>query len=916
MKNLQEAAKDSDLKETPRDSNQNRPVTLITTHLNADFDALASMLAAKKLYPEAILSFPGSTERNIRDFFVQSTAYLYNFTRVKHVPIKQVSRLVLVDTRQPGRIGRFAECLANPGIRIDIFDHHPTSPEDIKGSFELIRSVGATTTILVGLLKEKQIDITSEEATIMALGIYEDTGSFTFTTTTAEDMKAASLLLEKGADLNMVSDILTREITAEQVSLLNDLIQSASTYTIKGIDIVITKVAVTKYIGDLSMLVHKFMDMENLAALFCLVLMDDRLFIIARSRTPEVNAAAILADLGGGGHATAAAATVKDITLLEAEEKLIAILNREISPQNTAGQIMSSPVIQVDKDISIKKANEILTRYNITVLPVMKDDRVLGLISRRVIEKAIFHGLEALPVTEFMTTEFAVVGPDASFYEIQDNIIERKQRFLPVVADDRVVGVITRTDLLNILVSDESRIPRRLVEEREKGYYSRERDISYLLRERLPDRIVLLLRTMGEIANQLGFSAFAVGGFVRDLFLQVENLDIDIVIEGDGIHFAQRLAEHFRARVKSHKKFGTAVVKFPDGFKIDIATARLEYYEYPAAMPTVELSSIKLDLYRRDFTINTLAIRLNPKQFGHLIDFFGAQRDLKDKSIRVLHNLSFVEDPTRVFRAIRFEQKYGLEIAKHTVNLIRNAVRMNLFDRLSGRRLLGELKHLLNQEDPLPSIKRLSDFDLVRFVHPAIQYGKDMEVLFSNIKAALSWYRLSFIEGSFDIWLPYLLGLVDRLTKEEFVEICERLSISDRRKGDWLQERDLTRKGLMELGRREALAPSKTHELLNGISTEFLLYMMAKMTKKSGQKAISLYIIKLSKEKPRVTGDDLILMGLNPGPQFKVILDDLLRAKLDGIVTTKDDELHYVEEKFIRHSPPSLPDKDQVLKQE
>lgn len=893
---------DSKKPEYHRRQNRNQQsVDLITTHLNADFDALASMLAAKKLYPEAMLSFPGSTERGIRDFFVQSAAYLYNFTRVKNVPITDVRRLILVDTRQPSRIGKFAKALENPGIEIHIYDHHPLSAEDLKGDVEITRSVGATVTILVGLLKEKGIDITPEEATIMALGIYEDTGSFTFASTTAEDLKAASFLLEKGADINIISDMLARELSAEQVSLLNELIESAATFTIKGIDMVITKMTVNKYVGDLAVLAHKLMEMENLGVLFCLASMEDRIFIIARSRNPEVNVATILADFGGGGHPTAASAAVKDLTIMEAEEKLISILHREISPQRIARQIMSSPVIHVTPDVSIKQANEMLTRYNITVLPVLKDGKILGLISRRVIEKAIFHKLEDLAVSEYMTTEFAVVNPETSFYEIQSIIIDRKQRFLPVVDAGRVVGVITRTDLLNILVSDESRIPRHIIEEREKGYYAQEKSVISLFRERLPAQIVSLLETIGKIADQFNYNAYVVGGFVRDLFLRVHNLDVDIVIEGDGIQFAQRLAEHFTARIKSHKKFGTAVIIFPDGFKLDVATARLEYYEYPAAMPTVELSSIKLDLYRRDFTINTLAIKLNRRHFGTLVDFFGGQRDLKHRRIRVLHNLSFVEDPTRVFRAIRFEQRYALEIAKHTANLIQNAVRMNLFDRLSGKRLVGELKLILSEENPWPAIKRLAEFDLLKFVHPAISYTHEMENLFTRLRAALSWYHLSFIEEPVESWLAYLLILVDRLSDQEFGILCDRLTISPRQKWAWMQERELAKKNLDYLNRWGALAPSEIHTLLKAISTEFILYMMAKAAKKTGQKAISLYITKLSSVKLQITGDDLMALGLTPGPQFKIVLEAVLNAKLDGLVKTKADELNFVKEKYLQN---------------
>ena len=173
-------------------------------------------------------------------------------------------------------------------------------------------------------------------------------------------------------------------------------------------------------------------------------------------------------------------------------------------------------------------------------------------------------------------------------------------------------------------------------------------------------------KKIGKTAEDFNYNAYVIGGFVRDLFLYRSNEDIDVVIEGDGIAFARQFSKEMGTRVHTHEKFGTAVVIFPDGFKIDVASARMEYYKFPAALPTVEMSSLKLDLFRRDFTINTLAIELNPEKFGKLLDFFSAQKDIKDKVLRVLHNLSFVEDPTRVFRALRFEQRFGFTIGKLT----------------------------------------------------------------------------------------------------------------------------------------------------------------------------------------------------------------------------------------------------------
>ncbi|MGB6290821.1 MAG: bifunctional oligoribonuclease/PAP phosphatase NrnA, partial [Desulfobulbales bacterium] len=287
---------------------------VITTHMNADFDSLASMVAAKKFYPDAVMSFAGSQEKNIRDFFAQFSHYFLDFKRQKEIPLNKVTKLIIVDARQASRIGNFAKCLKNPGIELHIYDHHPDTPNDLKGDVEVIRPVGSTSTIFVQLFREKKISVTDDEATLLAMGIYEDTGSFNYAATTPADLEAASWLLEQGANLHTVSQSIARELTVYQLGLLNDLIKSAINYTIQGIEIVVTKMALTEYVDEFALLVRRFMVMENLNVLFALAGMEDRIYLIARSRVPEVNVGEIARDFGGGGHASAASATVRNMT--------------------------------------------------------------------------------------------------------------------------------------------------------------------------------------------------------------------------------------------------------------------------------------------------------------------------------------------------------------------------------------------------------------------------------------------------------------------------------------------------------------------------------------------------------------------------------------------------------------------------
>ncbi|MFH1351690.1 MAG: CBS domain-containing protein [Pseudomonadota bacterium] len=874
---------------------------VITTHHNADFDALASMIAAKKLYPDATLVFPGSQERNLRNFFLHSTSYLFNFAKLKQIDLERINRLVLVDTRQRSRIGKFSELVGKKGVEIHIYDHHPDSEDDIHGKKEVIKQVGATTSILTEIIKQRGIPITPDEATIMCLGIHEDTGSLTFSSTRPEDYRAAAWLTEQGANHNLISDMLTREMTAQLVWLLNDLTKSAITHVINGIDVVIAKVISEDYIGDFAVLVHKFMEMENLTVLFGLAQMEDKVYMVARSRVDDVNVAEIALAFGGGGHPQAASATIKNKTLIQVERSLQALLRSRINPQKNARDMMSSPVIHISPQATIKEAATIMTKYNINVLIVIDErEDLIGYITRQIVEKAVFFGLGHIQVKEYMNIEFSTVGPDTPLKEVQDLIIRNKLRILPVVDDGKVLGVITRTDLLNILVGGPV-VPDFLLDPRQASQFLRKKNMATLLKERLPRRIINIFKEFGRVADMLGYNAYLVGGIVRDLFLKHENLDVDIVIEGDGIKFAHEFQHHHQVRIRSHQKFGTAVLIFPDGFKVDVATARIEYYEAPAAPPIVETSSLKMDLYRRDFTINALAIKLNKRHYGILVDYFGGQKDLKEKVIRVLHNLSFVEDPTRVLRAIRFEQRFGFKIGKLTHALMKNAVKIDYFKELSGRRLFLELKFLLMEKDPLRAIERMDGFNLLQVISPDIQFTPDLKNLILEVGEVLSWFNLLYLEDPLEPWKVYWHGLTSSLDPKALNALAERMQMVDLESQRMPVQR-LEEKGIMDnLFRFKSDDNYDLYTLLFQYDTEFLLYIMAKTSHQKVKRLISNYFTKLKGTRVKLKGKDLKHMGFRPSPLYKKIFDNILKARLNDLISTKEDEVKFVRETFGSH---------------
>jgi tRNA nucleotidyltransferase (CCA-adding enzyme) len=842
--------------------------------------------------------FPGSQERNLRVFFLHSASYLFDFTKLRQIDFKDIKRLILVDTRQRSRIGKFAERLDGGDLEIHIYDHHPKSHEDIRGSVEVIRQLGATTTILTEIIRERGIALSADEATIMSLGIHEDTGSFTYASTCPEDYRAAAWLAEQGANHNLIAEMLPRELNAEQVWLLNDLTKSATKLTINGVEVVISKVITDEYIGDFAVLVHRFMEMENLKVVFALAQMEDKIYLVARSRDDDVNVAEIALAFGGGGHPQAASASIKNKTLIQVERSLQALLRNRINPRKTAGDMMSSPVIQILPESTIKEAAELMTKYNINVLLVIDEKEELkGHITRQIVEKAVYFSLGDIRAKEYMSIEFTAVDPGTPLKEIQELIIQNKLRILPVIKEGKVVGVITRTDLLNILVGGPV-IPDFLYDPRHTSHFIKKKNMATQLKERVPRRIISLFKEFGSVADRAGYNAYLVGGLVRDVFLKRNNLDVDIVVEGDGVRFAHEFAENHEVRVRSHRKFGTAVLIFPDGFKVDVATARMEYYESPAAPPIVETSSLKLDLLRRDFTINTLAIKLNQRDYGTLVDYFGGQKDLREKVIRVLHNLSFVEDPTRVIRAIRFEQRFGFKIGKLTLALMKNAVKINTFSGLSGRRLFLEMRLLLMEEEPLRTIERMNEFGLLQILSPKIKMTKGLRELLQEIEGVTTWFNLLYLEEPCEQWKVYWHGLTSSLDAKALNALAERFQMTDQENRKMISQRLKVNEVLEELLRREGESPYGLYTLLSQCDTDILLYMMAKTDNENIKRRISLYFTKLKGTKVILKGRDLKALGLPPGPVYREVFDRLLEARLNNLINTKDDEINFVRDTF------------------
>jgi len=397
---------------------------VITTHLNAGFDCLASMMAAKKLYPDAHMVLPGYAEDFVEEFLKEQSPIL-EFTRIKDIPLDQVKLLVVVNAHAPERIGVFAPLMDNPSVEVHLYDHHPGS--EIKVDQAVIKKRGASTTILYEILLAKSVPLTPEECTLMLLGIYQDTHSLLTVSTTPEDLIAAADLIKRGADLNRVASFMRQRLNSEQLDIFNELLSSLESHTVNGVEVTLVTASSDHFIRDLAYVIQNIVDMENLASVFALVRLDRRIYLIARSSIAEVNVGEMAQVFGGGGHANAASATIKELTLAQVKEKLLGELERLIQPLIRIKDVMHTPSISADVNDTIESIEKKLTLYNLNTLPVLSDEKPVGLITRQIVEKAIHHAMAKDHAEDFMISRFAVTSPDAYFKSLIPLVIEENR---------------------------------------------------------------------------------------------------------------------------------------------------------------------------------------------------------------------------------------------------------------------------------------------------------------------------------------------------------------------------------------------------------------------------------------------------------------------------------------------------------
>jgi tRNA nucleotidyltransferase (CCA-adding enzyme) len=868
---------------------------VVTTHQGTDFDALASLVAASKLYPQARLYFPGGMNHNVRDFVALYRDAL-NVKDWRTAELAGVELLVITDTRQNSRIGIPSQVL-DQVKEIHIFDHHQETAEDIRTDRLFYAEVGAITTLLVEMIREKEIVLSPFEATLFALGIYEDTGCLTYASTTARDVAALHHLWQVGVNLRVVSKFLNRPLSEEQRAILEDLLTSAEYHELRGARVAVTLADSANYVNGLSLLTHRLVDIEDVDVVFTVVSMEDRVYVVGRSRLENFDLREVLAAFGGKGHPRAASATVRNMSLSQVREKLVSALYRQMAPIPTAREIMSSPVRTVDSATTVDTAKEMMMRYGHSGFPVLEEGRLIGVISRRDLEKASHHGLGHAPVRGYMNRRPLTIHPDLPVKNILQLMAEHNVGRLPVLEGEAIAGIVTRTDVLRNLEGGQ-----RITCSEEGLRPKPGDDLTPLINAGLPKKMQSLLLLVAQAADREQVNAYAVGGFIRDLLLGKPGQDLDLVVEPLAIPFAIKLKSLLGGQLVTHEQFGTAGIILSDGARVDLVTARQEFYTHPAALPEVEQAGLKSDLFRRDFTINTLAMSLNSPRFGHLIDIFHGVQDLEKGLIRVLYNLSFVEDPLRLLRAVRFERRFGFSIEETTFSLVENAVQTRVLDKVSRERIYEELHLALLEEKAPEIIARYFELGLAAAVFPGVAFRPKTAARLFAAREALTAARRNWEKIPVRPAVLYLAALLADLPYQEARHVCRRLRLHrDENEGVLGSLEALPALCQLFMADREP-PPSAVFRALHDRPAETLLLLQATCDDSRVWKSTTLYWEKLRQIRPSLSGHDLIELGIKPGPGFQEVLRTVHDALLDGRVKNREEELALAAE-LIKNWP-------------
>lgn len=406
--------------------------------------------------------------------------------------------------------------------------------------------------------------------------------------------------------------------------------------------------------------------------------------------------------------------------------------------------------------------------------------------------------------------------------------------------------------------------------------------------EQLPKNSYTLVRHIGQVADAQGVSVYLAGGVVRDLFLKRDNLDLDFVVEGDAIAFARKAARLLKASIKVYKDFGTATIILKDGRALDFATSRAEIYPAPGHLPQIRRGNIGEDLFRRDFTVNAMGLWINRSRRGQLVDPFGGLKDLRAKTIRVLHPKSFEDDATRILRAIRFEQRFGFRIDVKTLKLLKDRLSRRRADDVSAQRFFNEFKKILMEKKVLPALTRMKQLHAQKLLHP--DFVLDLKVL-KTVQRRFDAVQKKYGLSKDDRWKIFLMAVLEGQSRERIAAFLQPLSLTARDRKSFAQANSAI--DFLSKLCKNSLSPSGAYRLLKPLTREQWFYLLCRTSRAQVLRRLDRFLTKDQFVTLAIDGNDVKASGAT-GAVIGEILKKTLDCKIDTGLTSKQQELNFV----------------------
>ena len=859
------------------------PHKLIVFPHNAELDHLGAARCLLITHPDAEILHPVRFRQNTWD--TARRLEWFKTIKFENVDFASLQTVFLVGITHLKQNQEFIEAVSKHSPRIVVVCDRPaTLPFAVET--ELCDSISMTAW-LVNRLRDKLVHFSSEDMQTFRLAVTEKTWAGLSARVKAEDHRAITFLDRQTLAPGRIANTVVLGMHDGQTALYRQLLKNIEDIQPGYWPITLIAVKVGNQVQDIEPVVDAIWSDISPPVLLLMLTFGNFTRVWCRSSPTQIDFREIFADFRPGRLRNWVYFSFSGAGHEPNRSRVLQHLEKNLKPDLTAGDIMSASPQCIDWHASVRSAFDTMLKFNIMSLIVMQNHEFAGIVTRRDLDRALQMNLLDSEIGPYVPTSMPIVSPGTPVRVLKNLMVRYNLTRLPVLHGTEVVGIITTHELLRSL-PDYLPLPHDFLPLAEQASLPGSAELEKLLKLVFSLRIYHVLQQIGRYASQQSVNAFAVGGFVRDLLLERQNFDIDVVVIGDAIPFAAGLSREFSCDYKVYDRFHTARIYLED-LKIDFSSARIEHYSDPGALPHIEFSGLSNDLYRRDFTINALALSLNPEHFLELKDFFGGYNDLINRRIRILHSFSFLEDPTRLFRAIRFAGRFNFALEQDTRRAFELAINREAPENLSLKRIGAEISRCLNEDRPQQIVADLFSAGLMKYLSPEMVEADILPGRFKLIRSLIR--RFKPLGEDIDSEAIFWTGILSVIRNDNTEKILDALGTPHSRRRLILQALTAMKTVPVAIVKVDETDARALYDLLHELALEAMLSLMAFSLDKRNARKILHFIMYLRKIKCDITGKDLISVGIQPGPHMRRIFSHIIELKLKGSQFTREEEL-------------------------